>query len=171
MTSSDGSLFMPDDYSRRWLITATASLLAAPTLVGTAAARRPLTFSVNRSKEEWRTLLGTRAYRVLRRGATEQPYSSPLLKEKRAGIYSCAGCAQRLFLSQHKFGTTTGWPSFYHALKGSVVTRVDRSLNPPRDEALCSRCGGHLGHLFGDGPRPTGLRYCMNGVALQFLPA
>jgi peptide-methionine (R)-S-oxide reductase len=130
-----------------------------------------LRFAVNHTPAEWRKLLGNERYAVLREGATERPFSSPLLKEHRRGRFVCAGCARPLFSSATKFESGTGWPSFWKALPGAVVTRTDRSLVIERTEVLCARCGGHLGHVFDDGPKPTGLRYCMNGLALNFRPA
>ena len=127
-------------------------------------------FAVAHSPEQWRALLGPRRYAVLREAATEPPFSSPLLKEHRKGTFVCAGCALPLFSSATKFESGTGWPSFWKPLGGAVVTRPDRSLMEVRTEVLCARCGGHLGHVFDDGPRPTGLRYCMNGLALSFRP-
>ena len=128
-------------------------------------------FKVTHSPAEWRRLLGAERYAVLRDAATEPPFSSPLLNEHRKGIFVCAGCGQPVFSSATKFDSHTGWPSFWKALPGAIVTRADRSLLMERTEVLCSRCGGHLGHVFDDGPKPTGLRYCMNGLALQFRPA
>ena len=131
----------------------------------------PARFAVSRSTAEWRRLLGPQRFAILREAGTERPYSSPLNKEKRIGVYTCAGCALPLFASATKFESGTGWPSFWKALPRAVVTKPDRSLLMERTEVLCARCGGHLGHLFDDGPRPTGLRYCMNGLALRFRPA
>jgi peptide-methionine (R)-S-oxide reductase len=128
-------------------------------------------YPVRRSEAEWRKLLGPERFRILRQAGTERPFSSPLDKEKRRGVFRCAGCALPLFASATKFDSGTGWPSFYRPLKGAVVTKSDRTLGMVRTEVLCSRCGGHLGHVFEDGPRPTGLRYCMNGLALRFQPA
>ena len=128
-------------------------------------------FAVSHTPAEWRRLLGPQRYTVLREAATEWPFSSPLLKEHRKGFFICAGCRRPLFGSSTKFESGTGWPSFWRPLPGAVVTRSDRSLLMDRTEVLCSRCGGHLGHVFNDGPRPTGLRYCMNGLALQFRAA
>jgi peptide-methionine (R)-S-oxide reductase len=128
-------------------------------------------YPVRRSEAEWRKLLGAERFRILRQAGTERPFSSPLDKEKRRGVFRCAGCALPLFASATKFDSGTGWPSFYRPLKGAVVTKSDRTLGMVRTEVLCSRCGGHLGHVFEDGPRPTGLRYCMNGLALRFQPA
>jgi peptide-methionine (R)-S-oxide reductase len=125
-------------------------------------------FAIVRSDAEWRRRLTADQYVVLRKGATERPGSSPLTREKRRGTYHCAGCAQPLFGSGTKFESGTGWPSFYAPAAGAVGTRPDRSEAQARTEVHCGRCGGHLGHVFKDGPRPTGLRYCMNGVALQF---
>ena len=105
---------------------------------------------------------------MLRQASTERPGSSPLDREHRRGTFSCAGCGNRLFASTTKFDSGTGWPSFYRPLPGAIVTRSDNSLLERRTEVLCARCGGHLGHVFNDGPRPTGLRYCMNGVAMRF---
>jgi peptide-methionine (R)-S-oxide reductase len=116
-------------------------------------------------------MLGTRRYDVLRKAATERPFSSPLLKEHRKGFFVCAGCGLPLFSASTKFESGTGWPSFWKPLPNAVVTRPDRSLLMQRTEVLCARCGGHLGHVFDDGPKPTGLRYCMNGLALNFRPA
>jgi peptide-methionine (R)-S-oxide reductase len=128
-------------------------------------------FKVERSPAEWRRLLGAQRYPVLREAATERAFTSPLLKEHRKGTFVCAGCAQALFSSATKFESGTGWPSFWRPLPHAVVERTDRSLLMERTEVLCARCGGHLGHLFEDGPKPTGLRYCMNGLALKFRPA
>ena len=128
-------------------------------------------FAVTRSPADWRRVLGPQRYAVLREAATEPPFSSPLLKEHRKGLFVCAGCALPLFNSATKFESGTGWPSFWQVLPRAVVTRTDRSLMMERTEVLCARCGGHLGHVFDDGPKPTGLRYCMNGLALNFRPA
>jgi peptide-methionine (R)-S-oxide reductase len=117
---------------------------------------------------EWRRRLSPAAYTVLRREGTEAPGSSPLLHEHRHGQFLCAGCALPLFSSATKFESSTGWPSFYDHLPGAIGTRIDRSLGTERTEVHCARCTGHLGHVFDDGPKPTGLRYCMNGVALRF---
>ncbi|MEB3304814.1 MAG: peptide-methionine (R)-S-oxide reductase MsrB [Cyanobacteriota bacterium] len=122
------------------------------------------------SEAEWRRRLSPEAYRVLRQEGTEPPFSSPLNQEKRAGVYRCAGCRLSLFKGEAKFDSGTGWPSFWEPLPGAVGTKVDYKLLVPRTEYHCRRCGGHQGHVFKDGPRPTGLRYCNNGVALQFGP-
>jgi peptide-methionine (R)-S-oxide reductase len=144
--------------------------LTASTATGTPRAA-PGTFEVNHTDDEWRQLLTPQQYAVLRGAGTEQPYSSPLNDEHRTGTFGCAGCAQDLFSSTTKFDSGTGWPSFWKALDNAVLERQDNSLGMARTEVLCSRCGGHLGHVFNDGPQPTGLRYCMNGVAMSFRPA
>ena len=117
---------------------------------------------------EWRRRLSGPAYAVLRQQATEAPFTSPLLHEHRAGTFTCAGCALPLFSSATKYDSGTGWPSFWQPLPGAIATRADRELFMERTEVHCRRCAGHLGHVFDDGPKPTGLRYCMNGVALGF---
>lgn len=128
-------------------------------------------FAVNKTEAEWRKILSPAAYNVLRRENTEAPYTSRLNKEKRAGTYICAGCAKPLYSSKTKFESGTGWPSFYAPLAGGVGTTTDYKIGVPRTEVHCARCGGHLGHVFDDGPKPTGKRYCMNGVAMKFIPA
>lgn len=129
-------------------------------------------YEVTHSDAEWRKLLSPAAYEVLRQQGTEAPWSSPLEYEHRKGIYSCAGCDLPLFSSETKFESGTGWPSFWKPLPNAVLTTVDRSMVlEVRTEVHCRRCGGHLGHVFDDGPKPTGLRYCMDGVALKFRPA
>jgi peptide-methionine (R)-S-oxide reductase len=128
-------------------------------------------FQVNHTPADWRRLLGPERYAVLRDAATERPFSSPLLKEHRKGFFDCAGCGLPLFSSTTKFESGTGWPSFFRVLPKAIITRSDRTLGVERTEVLCRRCGGHLGHVFDDGPKPTGLRYCMNGLALKFVPA
>jgi peptide-methionine (R)-S-oxide reductase len=127
-------------------------------------------FAVSHTDAEWRKLLSPEQYAVLRESATERPGTSPLLDEHRAGVFTCAGCARDLFSSTTKFDSHTGWPSFWAPLDGAVVTGSDQSLGMVRTAVSCSRCGGHLGHVFDDGPKPTGLRYCMNGVAMSFKP-
>ena len=128
-------------------------------------------FAVNKTEAEWRKILSPAAYNVLRREDTETPYTSRLNKEKRPGTYICAGCAKPLYSSKTKFESGTGWPSFYAPLAGGVGTTTDYKIGVPRTEVHCARCGGHLGHVFDDGPKPTGKRYCMNGVAMKFIPA
>jgi peptide-methionine (R)-S-oxide reductase len=122
------------------------------------------------SDMEWRQRLNANQYMVLRQHGTERPGSSPLNKEKRKGTFVCAACELPLFSSDTKFESGTGWPSFYQPLPNAVETKTDRSLFMTRTEVHCARCLGHLGHVFDDGPKPTGLRYCMNGVALKFVP-
>ena len=155
---------------RTWLAGGGASV-AAVLLFGGSTGASAARFPVTKSPAQWRRELGPQRYRILREGGTERAGTSPLDKEKRRGRYHCAGCAQPLFSSATKFDSGTGWPSFYRPLPKAVVTRADRSLLMARTEVLCARCGGHLGHVFRDGPRPTGLRYCMNGLALRFQPA
>jgi peptide-methionine (R)-S-oxide reductase len=128
-------------------------------------------FPVSHSEAEWRELLSPQQFAVLRGRATERPGSSPLHRERRAGRFSCAGCRQQVFDSAAKFESGTGWPSFTAPLADAVGTEEDRSLFAARTEVHCARCGGHLGHVFTDGPAPTGLRYCINGAALRFDPA
>lgn len=127
-------------------------------------------FEVTKDDADWQARLSPRQYQVLRCHGTESPGTSPLLDEHRAGTFSCAGCGQDLFTSETKYESGSGWPSFFSALEGAVATREDRSHGMRRVEIHCSRCGGHLGHVFPDGPRPTGLRYCTNGIALAFTP-
>jgi peptide-methionine (R)-S-oxide reductase len=129
------------------------------------------TFEVVHSDTEWRALLAPERYSVLRLQGTERPFSSPLDHEKRLGIYACAGCDLPLFSSETKYDSHTGWPSFWQPLDNAIGTSDDTFLAMQRTEVHCRRCGGHLGHVFNDGPQPTGLRYCMNGVAMTFKPA
>ena len=127
-------------------------------------------FTVMKTESEWRKILNEEEFYILRKAGTERPYSSKLNGEKRRGIYSCAACNQRLFSSKTKFESGTGWPSFYRPLPGAIGTKTDYKIGYPRTEVHCARCGGHLGHMFNDGPRPTGKRYCMNGKAMDFIP-
>ena len=127
-------------------------------------------FPVQKTDQEWREVLTPEQYAVLRQHGTERPGTCALLHEKRTGTFSCAGCGQALFVNEKKFESGTGWPSFFAPVEGATGTSVDDSLFMRRTEVHCSRCGGHLGHVFPDGPPPTGLRYCINGVALTFTP-
>lgn len=128
-------------------------------------------FEITKSEQEWKSILTPEQFQVLRKHGTERPHTSPLDKNYQPGTYVCAGCGQALFTSETKYNSGTGWPSFFKPIDGAIATTVDRSLFMVRTEVHCSRCGGHLGHVFNDGPKPTGLRYCMNGVSLQFEPA
>jgi peptide-methionine (R)-S-oxide reductase len=129
------------------------------------------TFEIEKTDAQWRAQLTPQQYQILRKQGTESPWSSPLLKEHRKGTFACAGCDLPLFSSETKFDSGTGWPSFYQPLQDAVGTTEDRTLGMLRTEVHCRRCGGHLGHVFDDGPKPTGLRYCMDGYALVFHPA
>lgn len=153
--------------NRRSFTLAGAALAAA----GIASrSGRAEAFEVVRSDEEWRRLLTPAQYAVLRKGGTEWAGSSPLDGEKRTGTYHCAGCDLALFASTTKYDSRTGWPSFWQPLPNAIGTKPERTLFGIQTEVHCRRCGGHLGHVFEDGPKPTGLRYCMNGIAMTFKP-
>jgi peptide-methionine (R)-S-oxide reductase len=158
--------------NRREMIGAAAAGLAgaAMLLSGGGARAAPGRFEVAYSDAEWRRRLGPQRYAVLRQAATERAGSSPLDREKRAGTFICAGCALPLYSSRAKYDSGTGWPSFTRPLPNAVRTRADDSLFARRTEVICRRCGGHLGHVFDDGPPPTGKRWCMNGLAMKFVP-
>jgi len=148
-----------------WLTGPQSAINAAPAAAGQKR------FPVERSDSEWRATLTRDQYDVLRRHATEPAFTSPLNNEKRRGTFVCAGCGHPLYSSDTKYESGTGWPSFWKPLDGAIGTSVDRSWLMVRTEVHCAQCGGHLGHVFPDGPRPTGQRYCMNGDAMRFIPA
>jgi peptide-methionine (R)-S-oxide reductase len=158
---------------RRVLLAAVASLfgVAAFRLLKASPARATEKFEVEKTDAEWRAQLTPQQYEILRNQGTERPWSSPLLSEHRKGVFACAGCDLPLFSSETKYESGTGWPSFYQPLENAVGTTEDRTFGLVRNEVHCRRCGGHLGHVFDDGPKPTGLRYCMDGFALVFHPA
>ncbi len=150
-----GTVWLSDYLARRTKIMATSNT----------------TFEINKTEDEWRSILTPEQFRVLRKHGTERAGTSPLDKIYDEGTYLCTGCNQPLFTSETKFNSGTGWPSFFQPIDGAIETSVDKSLFMTRVEVHCSRCGGHLGHVFGDGPAPTGQRYCKNGVSLQFVTA
>ena len=155
---------------RRILLASAAGVLAAFRWLGVPTAKATEKFEIEKSDAEWRAQLTPQQYEILRKEGTERPGSSPLLNEHRKGIFACAGCSLDLFASETKFDSGTGWPSFWKPLPHAVDEASDRSLMMDRTKVSCHRCGGHLGHVFDDGPKPTGLRYCMNGVAMTFKP-
>lgn len=159
--------------TRRHIFAAGAAGVAALALARLGRpqpAKAALTFEVTHTDAEWRKLLTPEQYDVLRQQGTESPFTSPLLHETRTGTFTCAGCDLPLFSSTTKYDSHTGWPSFWKPLDNAVITADDNSFGMVRTAVACRRCGGHLGHVFEDGPPPTGLRYCMNGVALKFVP-
>jgi peptide-methionine (R)-S-oxide reductase len=151
-------------------------LMAAACIAASGVGRAALAFAANRVEKimkddkEWKAELTPQQYDVLRHEGTERPFTSPLLDEHRKGVFVCAACGLELFDASAKFDSGTGWPSFFQALPDHVETSTDTKLIVPRTEYHCARCGGHQGHIFDDGPAPTGLRYCNNGVALKFMP-
>jgi len=162
----------PRPLARRSLLGWLGGAFALPLLTACSAGNAaPRGFAFNLSEAEWRRRLTPAQFRILRGKGTEYPGTSSLLHEHRRGIYACAGDGHPLFASAAKYDSRTGWPSFWRPLPGAIATESDRSLGQQRTEVHCARCGGHLGHVFDDGPRPTGKRYCINGTALAFRPA
>ncbi|SFB31334.1 peptide-methionine (R)-S-oxide reductase [Collimonas sp. OK607] len=156
---------------RNMILRAGAALLAGGWLASRGQrAFATETFEINHTDAEWKQRLTAVQYAILRQEGTERPFSSPLDHEKRAGTYFCSGCNLAAFSSRNKFDSGTGWPSFWQPLPNAVATRTDTTFGMKRTEVHCRRCGGHLGHVFDDGPKPTGLRYCMNGAVLTFKP-
>jgi len=160
--------------NRRMILCSTAGCAALAAIALRPARRAHAAvaehYAITHTDAAWRQMLSPAAYNVLRDAGTEMPFSSPLLHEERTGTFACAGCALLLYASATKFDSGTGWPSFWDHLPHAIDTSGDNSFGMDRTEVHCSRCGGHLGHVFPDGPQPTGLRYCMNGVALSFSP-
>jgi peptide-methionine (R)-S-oxide reductase len=166
----------PTEYAmnRRHFLTRALGALGGAAAFGhtvSGHAQGPTMTKIVKTEAEWKKLLTPQQFHVLRQEGTEAPFTSPLDKEKRKGLFVCAACELPLFDSSTKYDSGTGWPSFYDHLHGSVETKVDFKLIYPRTEYHCARCGGHQGQVFDDGPKPTGLRYCNNGVALKFVPA
>jgi peptide-methionine (R)-S-oxide reductase len=162
-------MFSRRHFSLAGISAAALAAMARLAFAGQSEKAGATTFEITRSDEEWKKLLTPEQYYVLRKHGTERAGTSPLDKQYGPGTYACAGCDLPLFSSATKFDSRTGWPSFYAPMENAVGTTSDRSLFVLRTEVHCRRCGGHLGHVFDDGPKPTGLRYCMNGVALKFI--
>jgi len=165
---------MPDFALKRRSLLGAASVAATMPMLAAcgAAPAQAKSFPISKTEAQWRRKLTRDEFYILREAGTERPFSSPLDREKRAGTFVCAGCGNELYSSAHKYDSGTGWPSFYKAIdSGAVGTSVDYKIGYPRTEVHCADCGGHLGHIFGDGPQPTGKRHCINGLAMDFIPA
>jgi len=162
---------MKHSTNRRTALAWLGAGITIPVLAACGSSAQAKTYKIAYTDAEWKRRLSPAAYQVLRHEDTERPYSSPLNDEHRKGTFVCAGCSNALYSSTTKFESGTGWPSFYQPLAGAVGTSTDYKLGYPRTEVHCADCGGHLGHVFKDGPRPTGLRYCMNGLAMKFRAA
>ena len=156
--------------SRRDFVLKMLGLAAAAVALPVRTAWADIAKKITKTRDEWKDSLSPEAFNVLREEGTERPFTSPLTHEKRAGMFVCAGCDLALFSSETKYDSGTGWPSFFDVIPGHVKTKTDLKIGMPRTEYHCARCGGHQGHVFDDGPNPTGLRYCNNGVALKFIP-
>jgi peptide-methionine (R)-S-oxide reductase len=164
--------------NRRDILFGGAAALAVAAVGGSWLGRRFMpdanasegNFEVTKTEAEWRAILSPEQFAVLREESTERPFTSPLNKEKRAGVFHCAGCDLAVYDSKTKYDSGTGWPSFWDAVSGNVGTKSDNTLFMTRTECHCRRCGGHFGHIFDDGPQPTGMRHCINGLALTFKP-
>jgi peptide-methionine (R)-S-oxide reductase len=157
--------------NRRDFLVHSTVIAAGVAAWGEVLAQEAKIVKVVKTDAEWKKVLSPEQFWILREEGTERPFSSPLNNEKRKGTFVCAGCDLPLFESKTKFDSGTGWPSFWESIKGAVEQKVDHKLIIPRQEYHCARCGGHQGHVFDDGPKPTGLRYCNNGIALKFVPA
>jgi peptide-methionine (R)-S-oxide reductase len=157
---------------RRTVIAAAGIAAAMPFVAACGVSEvQAKAWKVSKTEAQWRKILTRDQYFILREAGTERAFSHPLNKERRKGTFTCAGCSNALYTSAHKYDSGTGWPSFWQPIANAIGTSIDRSLFSVRTEVHCRRCGGHLGHVFEDGPRPTGLRYCMNGVAMTFKPS
>jgi peptide-methionine (R)-S-oxide reductase len=160
-------------YSRRDFTKTSLAAFAAVAgynVAARAAEEKTMTFEITKTEDEWKKTLSPEAFQVLRKHGTERAGTSPLDKKYDPGMYNCAGCDLPVYSSETKFNSGTGWPSFWKPLDNAIGTSVDKGYFTTRTEVHCRRCGGHLGHVFEDGPKPTGLRYCMNGVAMKFVP-
>ena len=172
MSTLEASLSMTSTSHRRTFLTWLGAGVAVPVVAACSGSpAQAKTWPKGRSDAQWKAKLTKTQYKILREASTERPFSSPLDKEKRKGTFVCAGCANALYSSATKYDSGTGWPSFWKPLPGAIATETDWDIGYPRTEVLCADCGGHLGHVFDDGPRPTGKRYCMNGGAMIFRAA